>query len=389
MKTPSSAIANSVPQGLTVSLAPGGRLSPAQTEALSRFHLALCVPREWLDVGAKLLEVCGNPEFAKEAFYKRSIGGEDRFGLTIRFAEKALQILRNISTDLSPEHEDEHAVHYRFALTDIESNSLASETFRVSKTVESRDVDDDTVVISERTTKGGDKIYVTFATDDQLAARVRNVASRVKRGLVLGLLPAEVRAQCLAKCLEVSLDADKQDSAGAHKAVLMTFLGLGLDAAALKEYLGKPLQAASEKELQELRGIATSIREGEATWSAVLTNKRESEAKKTALGKLVEDKKKQAVANKAKARGDGPQNVAAPSKARGRRGGGSAGASSAGSDDGAGATSTETSDGEQSRAGQGTNAPPARPRASRHDDDDEAGPEAVVPPNGVSHPSPS
>ncbi len=368
VSAPATLASSSVPAGL--SIAPSGRMSQMQTEVLSRYQLAIMLPRNWLDVGGRLLAACDNPDFAKAAFYSKPVGGgEDKVGLNIRFAEEALRIMRNISVDTSPESEDEHAVHYRMTITDLESNTPTSETFRVSKTHETQFVDDDQTIVATRKNRKGEEVHTVVDTDDQLNAKVRAVTSKVKRALVLSIIPVDIRHQCLARCLEVTFAADKKDPAAALKSIISSFLSIGIDVADLKEYLGKPPQSATEKELQELRGIFALIREGDGTWNSVLSSKRERDAKASVVAKFVSDKQKEKA--KQKAARNGSATAGAAIAAAATSGATDTTASAApkrrGRPPAAAATAPATSPEKP--------AAPKPPRASLRDDDDDDGEE--------------
>lgn len=296
---------SSIPSGLQITQE--ARLRTAQAETFARFHLALVLPRNMLDVSTKLLAACDNPDFAKTAFYRKP-GSPPVEGLSVRFAELAHQLMRNISIDCSPEMEDEFSVHYRMTITDLESNTPTSETFRVNKTVERRSCKEGDSVLGQRTNSTGETVYLLPATEDQMTTKVNAQKSKVKRTLILALVPAEVRAQCLTKCKEIAGSSDKKDPASAVKGIVTSFLSIGIDVPDLKEYLGKSPQAAVEKDIEELRGIYAMLRDGELTWADVIEAKRERDAakgSKTAFvdAKLKEraDKKKKKAADAAKA----------------------------------------------------------------------------------------
>jgi hypothetical protein len=351
----------SLPTGLQITQ--DVRMRVAQAETMARFHLAFTLPRNMLDVGAKLLAACENPDFAKVAVYRKP-GSPPIEGLSVRFAELARQYLRNISTDCSPEMEDEFSVHYRYTVTDLESNTPESETFKVNKTVERRGVKEGDTVLSMRTNSNGERVYLIPATEDQMITKVNAQKSKVKRTLILALLPAEIRAQCLARCKEVAGSDDKKDPQTAVKGIVTAFLSIGIDVPDLKEYLGKSPQAAVDKDIEDLRGIYAMLRDGEVTWADVLEGKREADAKRGSKAEFVAQKQKEREKNR---RGRGgaaaatPAATAAP-KARGARGGNAEGGTAQGSGGGAAATSKTAGKTEEA---------PKPTRASRRDEDDD------------------
>jgi len=286
------AVTSSVPDGLSITT--DVRLRQVQAEMLSRYHMALMLPRNWVSVNSKLLAACENPDFAKTAFYSKPAGDKKIEGLSVRFAELAQQLMRNISIDTSPEMEDSLSVHYRMTVTDMESNTPTSETFKVEKTVERRYKDEDTTVLSQRKNSYGDTVYLVPATEDQITTKLRAQMAKVKRQLILSLVPAEIRAQCLARCKEIALSSDSKDPQAATKNIVSAFLSIGVDVPDLKEYLGHSPASLVTKEIEDLRGIYALIRDGEMTWTDVIEAKREQAAstKSGSKAAFVEQKKK-------------------------------------------------------------------------------------------------
>ncbi len=342
---------SSVPQGLAITH--DVRMRQAQAQIMSQYQMALMLPRVWESISAKLLLACGNPDFAKEAYYKKPAGRDVIEGLSVRFAEHALTLMRNISVDCSPEMEDEFSAHYRVTVLDIESNTPSSETFKVEKTVERQFVSDGDTILSQRTNSQGRPVFLIPATEDQFNTKLRAQMSKVRRTLLLALIPAEIRAACLDRCKEVVATEDAKDPAGEAKRIIMAFIGVGIDVPDLKEYLGKAPSNATPKEIESLRLTFALIRDGEITWKDVMAAKAEREAEQGSRAAFVAQKEKEKAAAKNKAK---------PARA-----------------------------GVADKAPRGANKPPAAPkddaavttpeparaaRASRRDDDDDDGPVA-------------
>jgi hypothetical protein len=297
-----------VPQGLAITH--DVRLKQAQAQVMAQYHMALMLPRSWESVGAKLLLACDDPDFAREAYYRKPAGRDVIEGLSIRFAEHAQQIMRNIAIETSPEMEDDHSVHYRMTVLDLESNTPESETFKVDKTVERRSVALDDTVISERTNSQGEKVYLIPATEDQLNTKLRAIKSKVKRQLILAMIPAAIRTACLERCKKVSLDQDAKDPAGEAKRIIMAFISIGIDVPDLKEYLGKSPANATAQEVESLRLTYALIRDGEITWRDVMAAKAEREAQQGNKAAFVAAKEREKAAKKNK-----PPRVAAAERA--------------------------------------------------------------------------
>lgn len=361
-----------------IALAPSGRLSHQQTESFTRGALAMLVPRKWEEVQSKLLLACQNPEFTKEAVYRReSPNGEVHEGLSIRFAEIAHALMRNVSVDNTVEFEDDLSIHYRITVSDTESNSTQSKTYRVSKAVERMGVRDDEIVLAERRNGKGQTVFLVPATDEQVASRAGALESRVKRQLVLSLIPVDIRSACLASCLELNKRQDATDPAAAVKQLVLEFLAQGIEVSDLKEYLGKPVTGATTAEIQTLRGILNALREGTTTWREIMESKAARAQEKSAKEAFIQQKqtaKAAASGGRKKASGTGsttggataPAGDEAP-KRRGRR------TSAQIAADNAEAAAGAAPQGATERQADSTSSPhpPKSPVASRRADDDE------------------
>lgn len=354
---------SAVPQQLAITQ--DARMRQVQAEVISRYQLALMIPRNWLDVSSKLKAACSVSHFAALAIYSKPLGGgSNAEGLSIRFAELALQHMRNVSIDTSVEMEDAFSAHYRMIITDLEANVTASETFKVEKTVERRHVREGDLVLSERLNSGGEKVHLLAATEDQFLTKVRSQQARVRRNLILSLLPAELRTECFQLCQATLEKGAHSDPQATIKELVACFLAIGIDVADLKAYLGKSPQSMAAVDIQELRGIYPLLRDGEITWDDALAARRERTQAKTPRAEFVQEKQK-ARAQRRTAAAPPPAGDA-PKGGKGRR---AAAAAAAKEPEAAAASGGATRD-----SAPATAAAPAAPRASRRggeDDDDE------------------
>lgn len=346
---------SSVPQGLAITH--DVRMRQAQAQIMSQYQMALMLPRVWESISAKLLLACDNPDFAKEAYYKKPAGREFIEGLSVRFAEHALTLMRNIAVDCSPEMEDEFSAHYRITVLDIESNTPSSETFKVDKTVERQYVADGDTILSQRTNSQGKAVFLVPSTEDQFNTKLRAQMSKVRRTLILALIPAEIRSACLERCKDIAGKSDSVDPAGEAKRIIMAFVSIGIDVPDLKEYLGKSPANATPKEVESLRLTYSLIRDGEITWRDVMNAKAEREADQGSKAAFVAQKEKEKAAAKNKA--TKPPRVAGTERAA--RGGDKQATPPA--TDATPAAKTET---------------PKAPRASRRDEEDNEAPASAT-----------
>lgn len=341
------------------------RMRQAQVETLSRYHLAMMVPRDWSAISQELLQRCDSPDFARAAYYRKpGAGGRDVDTLSGAFAELAQQLMRNVSFDTAPEVEDELTVLYRTTVIDLESNAPTSETFRVDRTIERRVVRENDTVLSQREGAAGETIYLVLASDEQLAARLRSQVAQVKRLLLLSLVPADVRARCLERCRQVATSEDTKDLPAAIKGVVSAALGLGLEAHDLKEYLGKSPSSATAEQVAELRSVLALMREGELTWRDALDAKSERDAERRAKSELALKRQQPKVDEKKGKDKDKPTTPPATPARRGRRPSTATAAPAEAQPETQSATEPASDSSPRS-------AEAPRPRASRRGDDDE------------------
>lgn len=338
------------------------RMRQAQVDTFARYHLAMMVPRDWRSIEEQLLEQCGKLEFARDAYYRKpTSSGREVEVLSGTFAEVAQRLIRNVSVDTSPEMEDEWSCHYRTTLIDLESNIPASETFKVDKVVERRRLRPSDSVVSQHTSGDGETIYLVRATEEQLESKLRAQSAKTKRLLLLGLVPADVRARCLERCKQVVSKEDSRDLPAAFKGIAAAFGALGVEMSDLKEYLGKPPASATLDQLLELRSVLALIRDGEATWRKALEDKTEKQAEAQPRNEAPVSKGKERDEKRGKDKPT-PGPAPAPVQRRGRR-------SSATPDPGGAATAPDSSSSPTTSAPESTEQP--KPRASRRGDDDE------------------
>ncbi len=353
-----------------ISIVQTQRMSQTQAEMLIRVQMAHLVRRSWAEVQGAILNECENPEFAHKSIY--TLGGTEPVqDLSIRFAERVMQLMGSVSYDMSPEGSDERFSYFRCTVVDMENNAPSSKTFQVSKVTNKREVTEEEFVVEERKDTRG-PLYVVEVSDQEMAARVGAVESRTKRGLILSLLPADVRAAALEKCLEVIASDTAKDPQAATKEILKSYLALGIEPSELKAYLGKSVQSATESDLLELRGLLTTMREGHSTWQQLL--ERKTGAKKTGVKEAFVDQrakekaKQQSATGRIGATATTPAAGAAASARRGRRTNAQIAADNA---------AAEAAKSGQAAAGTGaaTTAPqppaPPAPRASRRDEEDD------------------
>jgi hypothetical protein len=263
--------------GSEIELVKGNNL-PAAAEALkaqaiarvqARVMQALARPRDTEAFRVKMLSECKRPGFAEAAKYSKPMGGEKVEGPTIRFAEAALRLYGNLDCELVVVSSDDKGATIRCTVTDLETNSTDSQDAFVGKTVERRDPGGRTP-LNVRRNSNGKATYTVEATDDEFRPKFNSEASKVRRGRILAMLPADIVDECLEACDQTCANENAKDPQAAIRKMVDAFNAIGVSPTELKEYVGKDLERVTPKEFENLRATFNGLKAGETTWAAVM-----------------------------------------------------------------------------------------------------------------------
>lgn len=242
----------------------------AKAETEARYVIALQRPRNIDQARIDILASCRRPKFAEGALYRKPVGG-GKFveGLSIRFAEEALKSMTNISTEAMVVWEDDLKRNIRVTVTDLQSNTTYSDDIIISKTVERRQLKEGQEKLGERINSYGDKVFLVAATEDDMANKVNAAKSKVIRNSGLRLVPQDILEEAEEQIIK-TLESGGKDPRAESKKLCDAFAAIGVKPQDIERYLGHSLDSVSPKELSDLRGIYTAIKDEETTWNAVL-----------------------------------------------------------------------------------------------------------------------
>jgi hypothetical protein len=242
----------------------------------ARYVMAMRQPRNWDQVRQDLTGECKRPSFAhnKSAYYRKPIG-KGVEGLGIRFVEVALRCMKNVLVETTMTFEDDTKEIHCVSVTDLESNLTYPLDVRVSKTVERAKAADDGSYISVRKNSYGKLTYTVPANDDDLLNKRAALISKAIRTLGLRIIPGDLQDEAEEIIKAVRMDEAARDPGAERKRIADAFGEIGVKASDLVAYLGHTLDTCSPTELVDLRGIYGAIKDGEATWKAVMENKAE------------------------------------------------------------------------------------------------------------------
>lgn len=261
--TPSS-IAYADPAAVAAAEAAKARIQAAYIMAMQK-------PRSYDQSRIKILEACSRPAFAEKVEYSKPVGGgKPIVGPSIRFAELALREWGNIAYESQVVYDDDITRRISVVITDLETNTTFSASIQLAKTVE-RKKTDGREVVGERINSYGDKVFIVKATEDEIMNKQAAAISKSLRNEGLRLIPQDIVEEAIEKARDTVKSRDKADPDAARKKLADAFAALRIMPVDLEKYLGHPLSQTSPVELQELRSIYQTIKDGEAKWSDFMT----------------------------------------------------------------------------------------------------------------------
>lgn len=246
-------------------------MARAQVEA--RFLIARANPRSDLEVRSRLLRACERPRFAEVAIYRKPVS-KGIEGPSIRLAEEVARCMGNIMTDVITTYEDHEKRILQVSATDLENNLTHPCTVVVTKTVERSKADKGQTVRRTRINSKGEPVYEVDATDDEILNKVNALVSKALRTVILRLVPGDILEDAIDAAYATRRKQTKDDPHGQLKRLCDAFeVQFRLPVGQLAIYLGHPVDASTVDEIEDLRTVYTTLKDGEATWAEVLAHK--------------------------------------------------------------------------------------------------------------------
>ena len=246
----------------------------AQSRALieSRYVMAKKFPRNEEEVRQKLLKECLRPSFAAVAIYRKPVG-KGIEGPSIRFAETAIRLMKNIVIDTMTVYDDREKRIVRVMVTDLEANVPYSQDVTIEKTVERRSVKQGDEVIRSRLNKQGDTVHIIAGTDDDILNKQNALISKAIRTQGLRLVPGDLIDEAMEMIYATRQNADAADPDAARRKMFDAFGTQGVQVKDLQAWLGHNGDTLSAKELSDLRGLYAALKDGETTWREIMDAK--------------------------------------------------------------------------------------------------------------------
>jgi len=247
--------------------------SKVDAEIRARYALAVMRPRSNLELEQNLLKECERKSFAESALYSVPRGNTRIVGASIRLAETAARLARNIVVESDVIFENEKQRIIKVSVCDVEANLTYSQDVTVAKTIERRYIKKGDEIISERSNSGNEKVYTIAAPEGELTIKQNALVSKAVRNQILRLIPGDIIESAVEACKKTQTDAAAKDPDAAKKSTLKAFAEIGVTAAELAKYLGHSVDALKPEEVVDLRVIYRSIKDGEAKWTDIVAEK--------------------------------------------------------------------------------------------------------------------
>jgi len=292
--------------------------SRATAMVQARFVMAERRPRNWEDVRERVLHECKRPGFARKAVWRRIVGREKNEktgawedvwaeGPTIRLLEAAHRYAGNMDTESRVTYEDETTRKVAVLALDFETNASHGVELVIEKTVERRSLRDGQTPLSSRQNSRGDTVYRVEASEQALLAKQNADISKAVRTLLQRLTPADLLEDWQVQAKATTAADIKADPDKAKRDIMDAFAGLAILPSQLELYLGKPMEQATTRDLEELRGVYVCVRDMGDSWAEILTLKRgtpDTDAARATQERTLNDKLEAAAAKRGK--GSGP-----------------------------------------------------------------------------------
>jgi hypothetical protein len=268
-------------------VAPTAAAAAAKAEIEARIVAARRWPRDIDQFREEILKDCRRPRFAEIALYNKPVGKkrnpdtgryEEAFAtdVSIRFIESALQHFGNIHVVSRIEFETENHSKLVVGVIDVQRNTGYSTDAMLEKVVERKEIKQGRKALGRRENSYGDIVYLVVATKDEFRNVVGTERSKLIRDNGKRLLPRDILDECREQIDKTLADENAKDPDAAKKKVLDRFAGLGISATMLKEYLGRPLETLTAKDVAELAPLHNGLKEGDFTWADVMHSKNEA-----------------------------------------------------------------------------------------------------------------
>lgn len=220
----------------------------AQQEVQGSIIVAKRFPRSEDAAYQKLISACKRTSFAEKAEYKFPRGGQTVSGPSAHIAREALRVWGNMQSGTEVIRDTDTERHIRSFAWDVENNTrkVAEATFKKK---------------IFRKGKG-----LVDPDERDLREMTNRFAAINERNCILQLIPADVIEDAVREARKTLQAETERDPGAVKKRLISAFDDIHVPVAELEAYLGHSLDTCSSAELDDLRAIYSSIRDGNSIW---------------------------------------------------------------------------------------------------------------------------
>jgi hypothetical protein len=214
----------------------------AVAEVQAQILVAKRFPRDQAAAWNAIMAACRRPGLAEDSEYRFKRGGEAVVGPTIRLAEEMARCWGNIQFGVRELSRRDGVSEMEVFAWDTETNNRSVQTFQVKHL---------------RDTKHG---AVRVSSERDIYEITANMGARRLRARILSVLPADLVDAAVNMCA-VTRQKNLPPLPQAIEACVAAFGKIGVPKSAIEKRLGKPAEAMSPAEVDELRGIFAALRD--------------------------------------------------------------------------------------------------------------------------------
>jgi hypothetical protein len=228
--------------------------SRAASEVQSAMIIAKRFPRDENKAFSRIIQSCKRKSLADAAIYSFPRGGTTVEGPSIRLAEEMARQWGNVDfgiIELEQRPGESTCMSYAW---DLETNTRQTKVFTVSH-----------VRISGH---GPSKKKTLLEDPRDIYEMVANQGARRLRACILGIIPGDICEAAVEECNKTMAGPDSTPLIDRARAMVSAFSDFGVTIGMIEKRLAHKIDAISEAELQTLRKVYKSIKDGMATREA-------------------------------------------------------------------------------------------------------------------------
>lgn len=243
---------------LSSELAPTSAQAEKQFEIQSAIIIANRFPRDEDAAFLALMKACKRLSFAEQSSYSFPRGGQQVTGPSVHMARGAARVWKNLQYGLRITRDDDDSRQIQAFAWDLETN--------VKVTAE----DDFKKLVQRKNKQTGQTGWVSVDERDLRELTNRRGAILV-RNCILQILPKDLIEDAREECAKTVRKGVADDPESARKKLIAAFGEIYVDPDMLETYLQHPINQSSPAEIQKLRSVYQSIRDGQSTWIEYVT----------------------------------------------------------------------------------------------------------------------